>query len=152
MTHQLSRRSRKYVWLSLPAVLSLGLSAVWVVSIAPEAQQHTREETQWRRDIAAQKQRQEYLRENALETETERYKLSGFVLGKSDPLTIPEMYFPGGLDVFREDQTVKLLDEFGGCIGFIQSRKLYIGDDNPGLCGQQSPSEAKEQLEKSTHI
>ncbi len=136
MTYKFSKRSGKYVWLSLSGLLPVALSLGWLSAIAPSTQQQTRQETQWRSDVAAQKARADYLEENQIHTD---YKQLIFSYVSADDSDLQGRIYewlnsPAG-QAYSPGQTILLLDKFHTCFGYlVAGRALYFESANPGLC------------------
>ncbi|MEM9151503.1 MAG: hypothetical protein AAGB19_13760, partial [Cyanobacteria bacterium P01_F01_bin.3] len=69
MAYRFSRRSVKYVWLTLPGLFAIGLTGIWLSTVAPSMQRAARTETEWRRERLAAKQRSEFLQDNKIHSD-----------------------------------------------------------------------------------
>lgn len=137
MTFKFSKRSSKYVWLSLPGLLSIGLTIGWLTSIAPKSQQATRKETQWRQELTAQKDRAEFLEENQIHSDYDQATFQGVSAEQPDLRSVLwDWYKSPTAQTYRDGQTIRLLDQFHACVGYLVAGKgIYLEIDNPGLCG-----------------
>ena len=155
MPQNLSQRSTKYAWLCVPSLFSLALGAAWVIGIAPEAQEHTRAETQWRRDIQAQKEREAFLQENRVEI-----AYTVLVFEDADarhPEQVAERVKQWALNPARQahdyGQTIRLLDNYHQCIGYFRAGYgAFLEADNPGLCALTGNERIQVQLNASKSI
>ncbi len=137
MTFKFSKRSSKYVWFSLPGLLSIGLSLGWLTSVAPQTQQASRKENQWRQELTAQKDRAEFLEENAIHSDYDQATFQGVTASQPDLSSVLWQWSRGPMgQTYRDGQTIRLLDQYHACMGYLVSGKgIYLDSDNPGLCG-----------------
>lgn len=133
---EFSRRASKYVWLTLPGLFSIVLTGLWVVAIAPSMQKVTREETQWRQSLRAQKQRQEFAQENQIFSD---YSQLIFQNTTADQVDLEAVIWAWTQrpenNIYRDGQTVRLLDQYHTCIGYmVAPHGVYLERSNSGLC------------------
>lgn len=131
-----SRRASKYVWLTLPGLFSIALTGLWLVVIAPSVQKVTREETRWRQSLQAQKQRQEFAQANQIFSDYDQLIFQGTTANQADLKTIIWVWSQRPENqIYRDGQTVRLLDQYHTCIGYlIAPDGIYLEGSNPGLC------------------
>ena len=135
-TFKFSPRAAKYVWLSLPGLFSIALTGLWLAAIAPSAQQATRREAQWRRDLQAQKQRQDFAHKHQIFSDYDQLIFLNTTADQADLAAViwswarrPESR------IYRDGQTIRLLDQYHACIGYlIAPEGVYLERSNPGLC------------------
>lgn len=153
MTYKFSKRSGKYVWLSLSGLLPLVISFGWLAAIAPNAQQQTRQETQWRADVSAQKARADYLQENQIHTDYKSLIFSYLSTDQSDlqGQTYEWLNSPAG-QAYSPGQTIRLLDQFHTCFAYlVAGQGLYFESDNPGLCATPN-AEVEDRLKNANPL
>ena len=155
MPQYLSQRSTKYALLCVPSLFSLALGAAWVLNIAPEAQEHTRAETQWRRDIQARKAREAFLQENRVETAYTTLIFEG--LDVHNRAQVEERLKQWAVDparkVYAYGQTLRLLDNQHECIGYFRAGDgAFLEADNPGLCALNGNDRIQENLDTAQSI
>lgn len=148
-----SKRSAKYVWLTLPGLCSIALTGIWLVSVAPGAQLKTRQETDWRQEVLAQKQRADFLEENQIHSDYDQLIFSGTSADQEDLAAVLYTWSEAPeSQVYGPGQTVRLLDQFHACMGYyIGGDGLYLARDNPGLCDAAN-ADVKNTLENSKSI
>lgn len=136
MTYRFSRRSAKYVWLTLPGLFSIGLTVLWIVTIAPETQRATRIETEWRRDRLTQKQRADFLQEHQIHNDYSQLIFDGTTADQPDLKQQLLSWSDGDMtQSYAPGQIIRLLDMHHVCIGYlIAGAGMYLELDNPGLC------------------
>ena len=141
MAYKFSRRASKYVWLTLPGVASIALTFSWLISIAPSAQQLTRQETEWRREQQAIRDRQKFLAENPVYSDYSQIILQNTRKEQRDLREVLAQWANGGIPKgYKDGQIIRILDENHQCLGYlIAGQGLYLALDNPGLCGASIP-------------
>lgn len=140
MTYKFSARSGKYVWLSLAGLAPLALSLGWLTAIAPSTQQATRQETQWRQQRQAAKDRQDFLADNQIYSDYSQVVLEGVSSDQSDLRPTMAKRLTG--ETFRgyaPGQVVRLLDQNHQFIGYLKDGQAYLEADNPGLAATEQP-------------
>ena len=140
MVLRLSRRASKYVWMCLPGAFAVVLTGAWFFSIAPESQQASRREAEWRRDLTAQKERAEFLQENRIYSDYRQLTLLQTFADDVDLMSVVSDWASRrGTEVYRDGQTIRLLEENHQCIGFyVAGVGLFFERQNPGLCAAKN--------------
>lgn len=135
-TFKLSPRAAKYVWLSLPGLFSIALTGLWLAAVAPGAQRATRQETQWRQELQAQKQRQDFAQENQIFSDYEQLIFQNTTADQPDLEAVIWAWSQRPENtIYRDGQTIRLLDQYHTCIGYlIAPHGVYLERSNPGLC------------------
>lgn len=140
MPSRLSNRSIKYVWLCLPGIFGIFLTGSWFVSVAPQMQNASLTETQWREDLSNQKARAEFLEKNQIHSDYDQLIFQGVITGQSDlkDILLAWTKDPAN-DIYQAGKTIRLLDQYQNCIGYLIAPKgLYLDSDNPGLCSTEN--------------
>ena len=135
-TFKFSPRAAKYVWLSLPGLFSIALTSLWLASVAPSAQRASREETEWRQALRAQKQRQEFAQSNQIFSDYDQLIFQDTTADQSDLEAVIWSWSQRPENrIYRDGQTIRLLDQYHTCIGYlIAPEGVYLERSNPGLC------------------
>ena len=140
VTYKFSARSGKYVWLSLSGLLPLALSLGWLTAIAPSSQQQTRQETQWRQQRQAAKQRQDFLADNQIYSDYSQVVLEGVSADQGDiKPTMAKRLTGESFRGYAPGQIVRLLDQHHQFIGYLRDNQAYLEVDNPGLASTARP-------------
>ena len=140
MAYRFSRRSSKYVWLSVPGLFSMALAMGWVVSASGPTQRASRQEIEWRQQRQAAKDRQDFLAENQLYSDYNQVILEG--VAKDDPELRSVMSQRLTGESFRgyaAGQVVRMLDQHHQFVGYLRDGQAYLEVDNPGLSQVDQP-------------
>jgi formylglycine-generating enzyme required for sulfatase activity len=131
-----SNRAVKYVWLSLPGLAALGLSAAWLISVAPDKQAESLQATDWKEEVREQKERADFLQEHQVHSNYDQIILLGLDAASPDTKTrVWEWVQSPTAEVHESGKIIRLLDQYHDCVGyFVSGSGAFLEEENPGLC------------------
>ncbi|MEM9149363.1 MAG: hypothetical protein AAGB19_02775 [Cyanobacteria bacterium P01_F01_bin.3] len=150
MAYRFSKRSVKYVWLTLPGLFATGLTGIWLSTVAPSMQHHARTETEWRRERLAAKQRSEFLQDNKIHSDYSQLIFEYAAADQTDLREVISAWYQGDMaKSYAPGQVVRLLDQYHVCIGYlVADAGVYLELDNPELCSA-SNADTPDKLNKA---